>query len=115
MREQRTNMKDPRNPGAERDNNSPVLPDVAVDHKANAKKFKDEWLKLKENDERGRTSIPGTRRSVEFTHVEVTDNVVSIWTSSDKSLSPDFVIVNPPISADSDPLTDIAIVIDGAS
>jgi hypothetical protein len=97
-------------------------PDKVVDNKANAQKVKSKWDDLKKEDGKGRVHLPGTRKSVEMNHIEVVDNKVSVWTSTDKSGAPDFVIVNGPTEVLNeygilveDPLTAIAIAIDGVS
>lgn len=97
----------------------PVLP---FDGAANAKKFHDAWGKLKKTDDKARVSLPGTRRSVEFVKVEVADKKVSIWTGDATDREPDFVVVNPPTEVRNsegalveDPLTAIALIIDGAT
>jgi len=93
-----------------------------VDGAANAKKFKDSWAKHKSTDSTGRVSVPGSNRSVDLTKVETDNEKVSIWTSSNPSGAPDFVIVNPPTEVYNaagnlieDPLTAIALIIDGAT
>lgn len=60
--------------------------------------------------------------NVQITEIQTSGNVVSIWTSSDTTLPPDFVIVNPPTQVAtsatesfSDPLGALAVIIDGAS
>jgi hypothetical protein len=97
-------------------------PDKVIDNKANAQKVKAKWDDLKKDDGKGRVSLPGTRRSVEFNHIEVVDNKISVWTSTDKSGAPDFVIVNGPTEVLNeygilveDPLTAIALAIDGVT
>ena len=114
-------MKDQNSTGAGRDTRVPVTPDVAVDNKANAAKFREKWAERRDSDGKTRVSLPGTRRSVEMSHVEVADNVISVWTSSEKTASPDFVLVNAPTEVSNangifveDHLTAIAIAIDGA-
>lgn len=99
-----------------------AVPAKVVDTIANAKAFKAKWDKLKAGDPSGSVAIPGARRSVEMRHVEVDKNVISVWTSSDKSLAPDFVLVNAPIEVRAgdgttveDPMTAIALAIDGAT
>ena len=98
------------------------LPERVVDNKANAAKFKQKWDDLKKQDKEARVHLPGTRKSIRFSHVEVVDNRISVWTSSDSNLPPDFVIVNGPTEVVNehgiiieDPLTAIAIAIDGAT
>ena len=115
-------MKDQSIMGADRDTKAPVLPDVAVDNKANAAKFKEKWAERRSSDGKTRVHLPGTRRSVEMSHVEVADNVISVWTSTDKSAAPDFVIVNAPTEVTNDHgvsvedhLTAVALVIDGVT
>lgn len=105
----------------EKEPKGPKEPKVE-DFTANAKKFKEKWDVLKKGDDLGRTAIPGTRRSIQLSNVEVSNNKISVWTSTDKSQAPDFVIVNPPTTVINesgveieDPLTAIAIAIDGAS
>lgn len=103
----------------------PTLPEVAgkpVDNVANARAFKDEWTKQSNRGQSVRVSLPGTRKSVEMNHVEVKDNVISVWTSTDPSLAPDFVLVNAPTEVMNehgimveDPMTAIALAIDGAT
>lgn len=97
----------------------PVLP---FDGAANAKKFHDAFTELKTQNDKAQVSVPGTRRSVEFTKVVVDDKKLSIWVGGDTDKEPDFVVVNPPIetlnSAGAlveDPLTAIALIIDGAT
>lgn len=99
-----------------------VVPAKVVDHTKNAKAFKDEWDKRKKVMSKVSVSLPGTRRSVDMSNVEVSDNVISIWTSSDSTLPPDFVFVNAPTSVLNehgiiveDQMTAIALVIDGAT
>lgn len=107
--------------------NQPVLPDVvpavAVDNVANAKAFQNEWQSRQEDgNPTVSVSLPGTNRSVDMGHVEVTANVISVWTSTDHTLPPDFVLVNAPTSVPNDhgimvedPMTAIALAIDGAT
>lgn len=97
----------------------PVLP---FDGAANASKLHGAWKNLKKNDVQGRVNIPGTRRSVKFSKVDATDNKLSIWATDDTTREPDFVIVNPPTefttadgTSTDDPLTAIALIIDGAT
>jgi hypothetical protein len=97
-------------------------PDKVVDNIANAKKVKSKWDDLKKVDGKGYVHIPGTKRSVEMKNVEIDGNKVSVWTSTDTSLPPDFVIVNGPTEVLNehgiiieDPLTAIALAIDGVS
>lgn len=60
--------------------------------------------------------------NVRITEIQTSGNTVSVWTSGDPSLPPDFVIVNPPTNVAtsatesfSDPLGALAVIIDGAS
>jgi hypothetical protein len=93
-----------------------------VDNVANAKKVKDGWDKMQKVNGKGSVHLPGTRRSVEMKNVVVEGNKVSVWTSSDTSLPPDFVVVNGPTEVLNehgilieDPLTALALAIDGVT
>lgn len=97
----------------------PVRP---FDGAENAKKFRDQFDKVKDGSGKSQVSIPGTRRSVAMTKVEADGKTVSIWTGTDTAGSPDFVVVNPPTDIVGtnnqlieDPLTAIALLIDGAT
>jgi hypothetical protein len=88
----------------------------------NAKKVHEAWGKLKKTDDQGLVSIPGSRRSVKFSKVLVEDKKLSIWVGDDTDREPDFVVVNPPTESYNaegvlieDPLTAIALLIDGAT
>jgi hypothetical protein len=110
-----------------------VRPDVAQDvnrmpEKAaearvtdGAKRAKAQWDKESKGDKHAVT-IPGSDAFVQMSKVEVVDNTVYVWTSSDTSLPADFVIVNPPtqVYIDKDtsvenPLGVIAHAIHGAT
>jgi hypothetical protein len=97
-------------------------PVPAFDGAANAKKFHDAFTKLKSDNGRAQVNVPGSRRSVDFTKVNVADKKLSIWIGENTDKEPDFVVVNPPIEIkDSagnlveEPLTAIALIIDGAT
>lgn len=86
-----------------------------------AKRAKDQWDK----ETGGRKSsiiVPGSNDSVDIAKLTYEGNKVSVWTTSDTSLPPDFVIVNPPtqVYIDKDnvvenPLGVIAHAINGAT
>lgn len=86
---------------------------VTDDGAQNAADLLAQWTDLRSADTGTFVDVPGTNNTVQFADMQVDGNKVSIWTSSDSGLPPDFVVVNPPASAD--PLTAIAIAIDGAS
>lgn len=86
-----------------------------------AKRAKAQWDK----ETGGRKSsiiVPGSNDSVDIAKLTYEGNKVSVWTTSDTSLPPDFVIVNPPtqVYIDKDnvvenPLGVIAHAINGAT
>lgn len=97
----------------------PVLP---FDGAKNARKFHDAFTELKTKNSKAEVGVPGSRRSIKFAKVEVDDKNVSIWVGEDTERPADFVIVNPPTEIKNsagalveDPLTAIALIIDGAT
>jgi hypothetical protein len=92
----------------------------------NAQQFHDEYTKKVEelgNGDQVNVSIPGTRRAVTFSKVNVDGNRLYIWNGSDTTGPADFVIVNPPNettdvatnATTEDPLTAVALILDGAT
>lgn len=113
----------------------PVKPDVAKDRPVGdkpvdkteelvtdgAKRAKAQWDK-ETKGKRSQITIPGSTDSVEIAQLTYEGNKVSVWTTSDTTLPPDFVIVNPPtkVFIDKDnivenPLGVIAHAINGAT
>lgn len=113
----------------------PVKPDVAKDRPVSdkpvdkteelvtdgAKRAKAQWDK-ETKGKRSQITIPGSTDSVEIAQLTYEGNKVSVWTTSDTTLPPDFVIVNPPtkVFIDKDnivenPLGVIAHAINGAT
>lgn len=92
-----------------------------------AKQAADQWARESKASkdagvEKHAVKIPGGEGYVFIAKLEYEGNKVSVWTSSDTSLAPDFVIVNPPtqvfLSKDNiveNPLGVIAHTINGAS
>jgi hypothetical protein len=97
----------------------PVLPFNGAE---NARKFHEAFKELKTKNDKAQVGVPGSRRSIEFTKVDVDDKKLSIWIGEDTDKEPDFVVVNPPTEIKNsagalveDPLTAIALIIDGAT
>jgi len=101
---------------------NPVRPSGAE----NAQSFHAEYTKKAEelgNGDQVSVNIPGTRRAVTFSKVDVDQNRLYIWNGTDTSGPADFVIVNPPTettdvatnATTEDPLTAVALILDGAS
>lgn len=93
-----------------------------VDGAAAAASFKARWSESKKKSGLGDLPVPGGKRAIQVSKVEAEGNKVSIWLTTDPTLSPDFVIVNPPTEVFNsegvlieDPLSAIAFLIDGAS
>lgn len=92
-----------------------------IDKNAGPGVVKAEWAKLHNESGKMAVSVPGSAASVGISRIDVVDNVVSVWTSEDTTLPPDYVIVNPPTAvfidkntSIEDPLGAIAHIINGA-
>lgn len=85
--------------------------------------IQDAWTSASDGTSAVSVPVYGQQNSnVTIASLQTSGNVVSVWTSTDPSLPPDFVIVNPPTQvatsateAFSDPLGALAVIIDGAS
>lgn len=87
-------------------------------------RVKKDWDKKQKDNGTGRVSanVPGTKRTVTFNQVIFEENRVCVWTSDDLEADPDYIIVEPPTSyrdrqgnVVEDPMTTLAIAIDGAT
>jgi len=103
---------------------SPVTPQKPV--LDGAKQAADQWARESKGskdagESKHAVKIPGADGYVFIAKLEYEGNKVSVWTSSDTNLPPDFVIVNPPTQVFSskdniveNPLGVIAHTINGA-
>lgn len=92
-----------------------------IDKNAGPGRVKAAWAKENVGTGKQAVAVPGSAAAVEISKIDVVDNVVSVWTSEDTTLPPDYVIVNPPTAvfidkntSIEDPLGAIAHIINGA-
>ncbi len=99
---------------------TPPVP-THIDKNEGPGRVKAAWAKEYAGVGKQAVAIPGSASSVSISKIEVADNVVSVWTSEDTNLPPEYVIVNPPTAiyvdkntSIEDPLGAIAHIINGA-